>query len=108
MGLAGFVLDSALQSTTQDRLPSESLANALRSTSTETLLTAASTVSRWDRLLVFGGLNLAAIALFVVCFTLLPILSLRPRKFAILYVSLSSLVLLHLCFVACRSQTLPA
>lgn len=42
------------------------------------------TVSRWDRLLVFGGLNLAAIALFVVCFTLLPILTLRPRKFAIL------------------------
>ncbi|KAK6395450.1 hypothetical protein LTR65_000921 [Meristemomyces frigidus] len=41
-------------------------------------------LSRWDRLLVFGGLNLAAIALFVVCFTLLPILSLRPRKFAIL------------------------
>ncbi|KXS98044.1 hypothetical protein AC578_8785 [Pseudocercospora eumusae] len=45
-------------------------------------------LSRWDRLLLFGGLNLAAIALFVVCFTLLPILSLRPRKFAILYVSL--------------------
>lgn len=44
------------------------------------------TVSRWDRLLLFGGLNLAAIALFVVCFTLMPILSLRPRKFAILYV----------------------
>ncbi|KAM3418512.1 Protein transport protein SFT2 [Cercospora zeina] len=41
-------------------------------------------LSRWDRLLLFGGLNLAAIALFVVCFTLLPILSLRPRKFAIL------------------------
>lgn len=36
--------------------------------------------------MVFGGLNLAAVALFVVCFTLLPILSLRPRKFAILYV----------------------
>lgn len=43
-------------------------------------------VSRWDRLLIFGALNLAALALFVVCFTLLPILSLRPRKFAILYV----------------------
>ncbi|KAK5114921.1 hypothetical protein LTR62_002080 [Meristemomyces frigidus] len=41
-------------------------------------------LSRWDRLLVFGGLNAAAIALFVICFTLLPILSLRPRKFAIL------------------------
>lgn len=37
--------------------------------------------------MIFGGLNIAAIALFVVCFTLLPVLSLRPRKFAILYVS---------------------
>lgn len=42
------------------------------------------TVSRWDRILVFGGLNLAALGLFAVCFTLFPILSLRPRKFAIL------------------------
>ncbi|KAG9660760.1 SFT2-domain-containing protein, partial [Aureobasidium melanogenum] len=41
-------------------------------------------LSRWDRLLVFGALNLAAIALFVVCFTLMPVLTLRPRKFAIL------------------------
>lgn len=54
------------------------------------------TVSRWDRLLFFGGLNLAAIALFVVCFTLLPILSLRPREFAILYVC-SRIPLLALC-----------
>lgn len=53
----------------------------------ETLANSCFTVSRWDRLLLFGGLNLAAIALFVVCFTLMPILSLRPRKFAILYVS---------------------
>lgn len=45
-----------------------------------------SAVSRWDRILLFGGLNLAAIALFVVCFTLLPLLATRPRKFAILYV----------------------
>ncbi|EME50346.1 hypothetical protein DOTSEDRAFT_69020 [Dothistroma septosporum NZE10] len=50
-------------------------------------------LSRWDRLLVFGGLNLAAIALFVVCFTLLPILSLRPRKFAILWSMASALFL---------------
>ncbi|KAK3651198.1 Protein transport protein sft2 [Elasticomyces elasticus] len=50
-------------------------------------------LSRWDRLLVFGGLNLAAIALFVVCFTLLPILSLRPRKFAILWTMASVLFL---------------
>ncbi|RMZ35461.1 hypothetical protein D0859_00422 [Hortaea werneckii] len=41
-------------------------------------------LSRWDRILIFGGLNLAAVACFVICFTLLPILSLRPRKFAIL------------------------
>ncbi|EMD00930.1 hypothetical protein BAUCODRAFT_61945 [Baudoinia panamericana UAMH 10762] len=50
-------------------------------------------LSRWDRILVFGGLNLAAIALFVVCFTLLPILSLRPRKFAILWSMASALFL---------------
>ncbi|EME87559.1 uncharacterized protein MYCFIDRAFT_62463 [Pseudocercospora fijiensis CIRAD86] len=50
-------------------------------------------LSRWDRLLLFGGLNLAAIALFVVCFTLLPILSLRPRKFAILWSMASALFL---------------
>ncbi|GAB7361169.1 hypothetical protein MBLNU230_g1202t1 [Neophaeotheca triangularis] len=50
-------------------------------------------LSRWDRLLVFGGLNLAAVALFVICFTLLPILSLRPRKFAILWSMASALFL---------------
>ncbi|EMF17122.1 protein transport protein SFT2 [Sphaerulina musiva SO2202] len=50
-------------------------------------------LSRWDRLLLFGGLNLAAIALFVVCFTLMPILSLRPRKFAILWTMASMLFL---------------
>ncbi|KXL42845.1 hypothetical protein M433DRAFT_71035 [Acidomyces richmondensis BFW] len=50
-------------------------------------------LSRWDRILIFGGLNLAAIALFVVCFTLLPILSIRPRKFAILWSMASALFL---------------
>ncbi|KAF2171384.1 hypothetical protein M409DRAFT_63687 [Zasmidium cellare ATCC 36951] len=50
-------------------------------------------LSRWDRILIFGGLNIAAIALFVVCFTLLPILSLRPRKFAILWSMASALFL---------------
>ncbi|KAK8196524.1 Protein transport protein sft2 [Zalaria obscura] len=50
-------------------------------------------LSRWDRLLIFGALNLAALALFVVCFTLLPILSLRPRKFAILW-SMASVLFL--------------
>jgi len=50
-------------------------------------------LSRWDRILIFGGLNLAAVALFVVCFTLLPILSIRPRKFAILWSMASALFL---------------
>ncbi|KAI7279199.1 SFT2-domain-containing protein [Hortaea werneckii] len=50
-------------------------------------------LSRWDRILIFGGLNLAAVACFVICFTLLPILSLRPRKFAILWSMASALFL---------------
>lgn len=43
-------------------------------------------VSRWDRLLIFGALNLAAIVLFVVCFALLPtpIFVINPRKFVVL------------------------
>ena len=43
-------------------------------------------MSRWDRLLIFGAFNLAAAACFVICFTLFPVLALKPRKFAILYV----------------------
>ena len=43
-----------------------------------------STVSRWDRLLVFGACNLGALACFVICFALFPVLSVRPRKFVIL------------------------
>ncbi|OLN92880.1 Protein transport protein SFT2 [Colletotrichum chlorophyti] len=43
------------------------------------------TLSRWDRLLVFGACNLGALACFVICFALFPVLSLRPRKFVILY-----------------------
>jgi hypothetical protein len=31
-----------------------------------------SAVSRWDRLLIFGGCNLAALACFVICFALFP------------------------------------
>ncbi|QIX02452.1 hypothetical protein AMS68_007969 [Peltaster fructicola] len=42
-------------------------------------------LSRWDRLLVFGGLNIAAAVLFIICFTLWPFLALRPAKFAILW-----------------------
>ncbi|KAF4122622.1 Got1/Sft2-like family [Geosmithia morbida] len=42
-------------------------------------------LSRWDRLMIFGACNLAAAACFVICFTLFPVLSLRPRKFVILW-----------------------
>ncbi|MCJ1368308.1 protein transport protein sft2 [Acarospora aff. strigata] len=42
-------------------------------------------LSRWDRLLIFGAFNLAALACFVICFALFPVLSLKPRKFAILW-----------------------
>ncbi|KAF4306805.1 Vesicle transport protein Got1/SFT2-like protein [Botryosphaeria dothidea] len=44
-------------------------------------------LSRWDKLLIFGGLNLAAAAMFVVCFALMPtgVFLLKPRKFAILW-----------------------
>ncbi|PHH86224.1 hypothetical protein CDD83_10546 [Cordyceps sp. RAO-2017] len=50
-------------------------------------------LSRWDRLLIFGACNLAALACFVICFTLFPVLSLRPRKFVILW-SVGSLLFL--------------
>ncbi|KAK0509481.1 hypothetical protein JMJ35_007875 [Cladonia borealis] len=42
-------------------------------------------LSRWDRLLIFGACNLAALACFVLCFALFPILWPVPRKFAILW-----------------------
>ncbi|KAM0496791.1 hypothetical protein ACHAP9_002141 [Verticillium nonalfalfae] len=42
-------------------------------------------VSRWDRLMIFGACNLAALACFVICFALFPVLSLRPTKFVILW-----------------------
>ncbi|KAF4998104.1 hypothetical protein FGRMN_3401 [Fusarium graminum] len=50
-------------------------------------------LSRWDRLLIFGACNLAAVACFVICFTLFPVLSVRPRKFVILW-SVGSLMFL--------------
>ncbi|KAF2233196.1 SFT2-domain-containing protein [Viridothelium virens] len=53
-------------------------------------------LSRWDRLLIFGAFNLAALALFVICFTLLPVLTLMPTKatkFAILWSVASALFL---------------
>ncbi|KAF2088899.1 SFT2-domain-containing protein [Saccharata proteae CBS 121410] len=44
-------------------------------------------LSRWDKLLIFGALNLAALAMFVTCFALMPtgVFVLKPRKFAILW-----------------------
>ncbi|EPE26897.1 hypothetical protein GLAREA_02811 [Glarea lozoyensis ATCC 20868] len=50
-------------------------------------------LSRWDRLLVFTGCNLGALACFVICFVLWPVMMTRPRKFAILW-SLGSLLFL--------------
>ncbi|RFU35363.1 hypothetical protein B7463_g1015, partial [Scytalidium lignicola] len=41
-------------------------------------------LSRWDRLLIFTGCNLGALACFVICFALFPAMMLKPRKFAIL------------------------
>ncbi|KAK1757614.1 protein transport protein SFT2 [Echria macrotheca] len=42
-------------------------------------------LSRWDRLLIFGACNLGALACFVICFALFPVLSIRPRKLAVLW-----------------------
>jgi len=42
-------------------------------------------LSRWDRLLAFAACNLGAAVCFIVCFFLFPVLSLRPRKFAVLW-----------------------
>jgi hypothetical protein len=42
-------------------------------------------LGRWDRLLIFGACNLAALACFVICFAFLPALSLRPSKFVTLW-----------------------
>ncbi|KAL8733702.1 MAG: hypothetical protein Q9166_001895 [cf. Caloplaca sp. 2 TL-2023] len=50
-------------------------------------------LSRWERLLVFGACNAAALVCFVICFALFPFLSLKPRKFAILW-SMGSMLFL--------------
>ncbi|KAF3764764.1 SFT2-domain-containing protein [Cryphonectria parasitica EP155] len=50
-------------------------------------------LSRWDRMLVFGACNLGALVCFVICFALFPVLSLRPRKFVILWTLGSALFL---------------
>ncbi len=41
-------------------------------------------VSRWDRLMVFAFCNLGALACFVICFALLPVMATRPKKFVTL------------------------
>ncbi|PSR99348.1 Got1/Sft2-like family-domain-containing protein [Coniella lustricola] len=51
------------------------------------------TLSRWDRLLVFGACNLGALVCFIICFTLFPVLSLKPRKLVILWTLGSALFL---------------
>ncbi|KAF2276129.1 SFT2-domain-containing protein [Westerdykella ornata] len=52
-------------------------------------------LSRWDRLLVFGGLMVASLAMFALCFALMftGVLLVKPRKFAILW-SMGSLLFL--------------
>ncbi|KAJ9157636.1 Protein transport protein SFT2 [Pleurostoma richardsiae] len=50
-------------------------------------------LSRWDRLLIFAACNLGALACFVICFALFPVLSVRPRKFVILWTLGSTLFL---------------
>jgi len=50
-------------------------------------------LSRWDRLMIFGACNLGALACFVICFALFPVLIAKPRKFAILW-SVGSLLFL--------------
>ncbi|KAK7951169.1 uncharacterized protein PG986_006897 [Apiospora aurea] len=42
-------------------------------------------LSRWDRMLVFAGCNIAALACFVLVFALWPVLWLKPSKLAILW-----------------------
>ncbi|KAJ5099019.1 hypothetical protein N7532_006020 [Penicillium argentinense] len=42
-------------------------------------------LSRWDRMLIFAACNLGAAVCFMLCFFLFPVLTLKPRKFAILW-----------------------
>ncbi|KAG9248364.1 Got1/Sft2-like family-domain-containing protein [Calycina marina] len=50
-------------------------------------------LSRWDRILIFSGCNLGALACFVLVFALWPIMMARPKKFAVLW-SLGSMLFL--------------
>lgn len=49
------------------------------------------TLSRWDRLIVFGVCLALAALLFTSCFALMPVLALKPRKFATIW-TLASLL----------------
>ncbi len=49
--------------------------------------------SRWDRLIIFAVAMAGALSCWIVCFLLFPVLSLKPRKFAILW-SLGSILFL--------------
>lgn len=48
-------------------------------------------LSYWDRLLIFGICLVGAVACFALCFFILPVLALKPRKFGVLW-SLGSLL----------------
>ncbi|VVT58638.1 uncharacterized protein SAPINGB_P006309 [Magnusiomyces paraingens] len=48
-------------------------------------------LSYWDRLLIFGICLLGAVACFALCFFIMPVLALKPRKFGVLW-SLGSLL----------------
>ncbi|KAH8884036.1 SFT2-domain-containing protein [Thozetella sp. PMI_491] len=50
-------------------------------------------LSRWDRMLIFGACNVGALACFVLCFALWPVLMMRPPKFVILWTTGSILFL---------------
>lgn len=49
------------------------------------------TLSRWDRILVFGACLTASVLFFVLCFALFPVLAVKPRKFATIW-SLASIL----------------
>jgi len=42
-------------------------------------------LTRWDRMLIFAGCNIGALACFAICFILFAPLMVKPRKFAILW-----------------------
>lgn len=50
-------------------------------------------LSRWDRMLIFGLCFAGSVSCYIICIFLFPILSLKPRKFALLW-SLGSIFFL--------------